>query len=131
MFSLIRKVPAEVSFQLQIAWAVELEVTSDDAEVSPAVFVMQVRDTSDVDAGAWFTAVATPSQLDEYPTEPEEIANTPVQQPYFRTNKITLVSRNADDIQILYERILADIELLHANLTALSEMAEPATVTIP
>lgn len=129
MYSLTRKTPVEVYLQAQIAYGVELEVTSS-GPYSAAVFVMQASDTVAPSDGAWFTAVATPRQLDEYPEDPAEIINSPTQQPYFRTNKITLVSANPDDIQILVARITEDLYLLQENLKALEILGEPETITL-
>jgi hypothetical protein len=129
-YSLTRKAAIPVTVQQQIAYAVELGVNSDDA--SPAeVFIMQVGDIHRPAAGAWFTAVATPRQLEEYPVDPQEIVNTPLQQPYFRTDRITLVSGNADDIEILVGRIVEDLSLLQANLVALVSFETPEEITIP
>ncbi len=130
MYTLTRKAAVEVEFQQQIAYGVELEVNSDNADYSPAVFVMQAKDIHDPEEGAWFTAVATPRQLDEYPVDPSEITNSALQQPYFRTDKITLVSANADDIEILVGRITEDLYLLWANLQALETFTEPEEIII-
>jgi hypothetical protein len=129
MYTLTRKPSVDVEFQTQVAYGVELEVSSDDG-YSPAIFVMQAKSLEDPAEGAWFTAVVTPRQLDEYPEDPAELENSPLQQPYFRTNKITLVSANADDIQILVGRIVEDLYLLQANLRALETFTEGDTVLI-
>lgn len=129
MYLLTRKASREVTAQQRIAWAVELEVTSDN--LFPAeVFIMQVQDINAPEDGAWFTAVATPRQLEEYPVDPAEIVNTTLQQPYFRTDKITLISSNANDIEILVGRITEDIRLLQANLIALENFNEPEVIEI-
>ena len=130
MYTLTRKAAVEVEVQQTIAYGVELAVASDSAYFSPAVFVMQAQDLRDPEAGAVFTAVVTPRQLEEYPSDPAEILNSPLQQPYFRTDKITLVSANADDIEILVGRITEDLHLLWANLRALETFTEPEEIAI-
>lgn len=131
MYTLTRKTAVPVEYQNQIAWGVELEVTSSSVGTyPPEVFVMQAVNLHDPAEGAWFTAVATPRQLEEYPTDPAEIENSTLQLPYFRVSKITLVSGNADDIEILVGRITEDIILLKANLDALTKFEQPEEILI-
>ncbi len=117
--------------QSQVAWGVELKVESSDvATFPPEVFVMQVEDLHNPTDGAWFTAVATPRQLEEYPVDPMEILNSTLQQPYFRTDTITLVSGNASDIDILVGRIYEHLVLLQANLIALTKFENPEEMPV-
>lgn len=129
MYHLTRKNSEKVTYGPQIAWAVVLTATSDDVANYPAeVFIMQCKSLVDPTQGAWFTAIATPIQLEEYPTDPSSLETSALQQPYFRVAEITLVSGNASDIEILVSRISSDILLLEDNLAALISFEAPIDV---
>jgi hypothetical protein len=132
MYTLLRQPSVPVEHQNQIAWGVVLTVkSSNPVAFPPEAFVMQAVNLHDPAEGAWFTAVATPDQLEQYPTDPAEIENTTLQLPYFRVSTITLVSGNPDDIDILVRRIAEDLALLQANLIALTKFEQPEEILIP
>jgi len=124
VYTLYRQTAEEVLVAKQTAWSVRLDVDSSDPVVfPPAVFVFQTE-TFEPDSRAWFTTVATPADLEEYPVdvpaEPQE-----VQQPYFRKTWVQLVSRNAEDLEELVQKVFQRLRLLAANIQALHRLSAP------
>lgn len=115
------------------AWSVQLTVSSDDEAKYPAkCLVFQAKDPSDPATRAWFTNVASPAQLQEYP---EDAAVLPlsgdIQVPYFLLDSVQLVGRNPDDIQLLVLQFVEELSNLKRNLDALDILAEEQTIVVP
>lgn len=124
MYSITREVPTESDFLGRVAWAMKLTVASSDpAAFPPEVFVYQIENPADVNSRSWFTAVASPAQLEEYsvatpaPTGPGQL-----QVPYFRLAVLSLVSRNASDLQLVFNQVVEELSLLRNNLIALRNL---------
>lgn len=114
------------------AWSLALSVTSDEpVGYPPAVFVFQEESPGDPATRGWFTAIASPAQLLEYPVnataEPE---GDGLWQPYYRKAALTLVSRHPADLEQLYREIEAEILRLRLDLDALQLLAEATEVVL-
>lgn len=123
----------EVPQGLTLAWSVRLSVLSDDPlQYPPKCLVFQAETLGDPDSRAWFTAVASPAQLQEYPEdEPATADSGEAQVPYFRLDEVQLISRSPADIQTLIESFTEELSLLQRNLDALDVLGEPQTIVIP
>lgn len=122
-YSIERGDAEEVKVYKQTAWSVTLEVTSDlSDDFPPEVFVFQTEGP-EPDARAWFSTVATPADLQEYPTDAPAIQEGDLQQPYFRLNKVQFVSRNPHDIEQLIKMVERRVAMLEANLEALNNLS--------
>lgn len=131
-YTLTRQASDTVQMAQQTAWAVRLVVTSaDPVNYPPKVFVFQAEDPSDVNTKAWFTAVASPSQLEEYPEDAPAGVVEGVQQPYFRLSELTLISRNADDIEKLVDQVFKQLTMLSKNLEALRRLSSEEVIIGP
>lgn len=116
----------------QTAWSVKLTATSEDPEIYPEeIFVYQAEDPDDPETRGWFTAVASPAMLLEYPVgAPAPYGSDNLQQPYYRLSEVTLVSRSADALEALVDQIVEATTNLWANLLAAGELENPVTIPI-
>lgn len=114
------------------AWSTQLVVISDDPIKYPEkCLVFQAEDPSDPGTRSWFTCVASPAQLQEYPED--EVApalSGDVQVPYFRLDTVQLIGRNADDIQNLILQFAEELSNLQRNIDALDTLQDPQIITI-
>lgn len=116
----------------QTSWSARLTVTSSDVVLyPPKVFVFQAEDPANPATRGWFTAVASPAQLEEYPEDaPAEVVSGESQQPYYRVDSLQLVTRSADDINNLVADIRLELAQLTRNLDAIRNLQEPETIPI-
>lgn len=114
------------------AWSVQLVVTSDDAEkYPPKCLVFQAEDPGNLQTRAWFTNVASPSQLQEYPEDEVTLAASgDVQVPYYRLDTVQLIGRSPDEIQLLILQFAEELTNLQRNLDALDILSESQTIPI-
>lgn len=113
----------------QTAWSVKLVVTSSDEVLyPPKVFVFQAEDPANPDTRGWFTAVATPAQLLEYPEDAPVNASGELQQPYYRLDHVQFVSRNTSQLVALTADLMEELQLLADNIRALSLLEDEETV---
>ena len=102
------------------AWSTRLTVLSSDPVRFPVkVLVFQAEEPADPDTRGWFTAVASPAQIQEYPEDLPASGSGEVQQPYYRLDTVELVGRNADQLATLADQIAEELDLLARNITAL------------
>ncbi len=131
MYQLQRQDSSPVQVAGQTAWSVALTVTSsNDEQYPPKVFVFQVEDPDAAEPRAWFTAVATPAQLLEYPEDEPAAPTEGLWQPYFRTSELTLVSRNPEDLEETYQKVLGELGALRRNIDALGQLQTGTTETV-
>jgi hypothetical protein len=132
MYSLIRENALPVEAMEQTAWSMKLTVASSDEDLAPSkVFVYQAEDPEDPDTRGWFTAVASPAMLLEYPEDTPALSGSDsLQQPYYRLDEVTLVSRSASSLEDLYEQVKEALHNLWANLLAHEELDSPVTEVI-
>ncbi len=113
------------------AYSVKLTVTSTDPVRFPTkAFVFQAEEPANPDTRGWFTAVASPAQLLEYPEDVPAYESGAMQQPYYRLDEVELVGRNPGQIEELTNQIVEELDLLARNLEAL-ERFEEATLILP
>ena len=123
MYTLTREDVQEVLVGQRTAWSVRLVVTSSDAETfPPKALVYQAETPGDPDSRGWFTAVASPAQLLEYPEDAALALPGELQQPYYRLDHVQLVSRNADSLALLVDDFFEELQLLARNITALNNL---------
>lgn len=116
----------------QTAWSVLLTISSSDELNYPTeIFVYQAETPADPNTRGWFTAVSSPAQLLEYPTDGPAVSSGDVQQPYYRLNTVELVSRNASDIELLVRQVYEEVDLLYLNLRALGQLEQPVIMLPP
>lgn len=121
-YSIERQDAEEVKVYKQTAWSVSLVVSSDNVtDYPPEIFVFQ-SEGPEPEARAWFSTVATPADLVEYPTDAPAVQDGVSQQPYFRLNTVQFVSRNARDIEQLIKMVERRVALLEANLEAINTL---------
>jgi len=124
-YTLVQTAPAEVINAPSMAWGMTLTVTSSDLDdYPPEVFVFQAEDFT-VNARAWFSTVASPADMLEYPLNAPAAPVGGVQQPYFRKATLTLISRSASDLEALIEEIKGRIVILERNLRSLLTLSPP------
>lgn len=125
-YTIIQQAPVEVPVNGRTAWSVTLTVrSSDDLAYPPKVFVFQAEDPANPDTRGWFTAVASPAQLLEYPEDNPAIDSGEAQQPYYRLDSVALVTRNPGDLDEIIQKVFEEVDFLYRNLKALEVMAEP------
>lgn len=136
-YTLVRSAITTEPVSSKTAWAVQLTVETDDEPARPSkVFVYQAEDPSDPNTRGWFTAVASPAQLEEYPEDAPAAPSSAgsdsvtVQQPYYRLDTVTLISRNASDIETLVDKIQGQLEVLSRNLDAIDSMTLDEEIVI-
>lgn len=129
-YLLIRETVQPIDVGGFAAWAVKLTVTSTDAvKYPPKALVFQAENPADPETRGWFTAVATPSQLLEYPEDTPANVVGQVQQPYYRKDWVQLVGRNPSDIEDLVRAVYEELDFLKRNQDALERMA-PAEILL-
>ncbi len=116
----------------QFAWSVRITVTSDDEVLYPSkCLVFQSEDPSDSNSRAWFTNVASPAQLQEYPEDAAQLPDSgEVQLPYFRLDTVQLIGRNPSEIQDLVGQFAEELTLLSRNLEALEIFQDEQVIPI-
>lgn len=126
-YTIITQAPEIVGVAQQTAWSVTVSVrSSDDQAFPPKVLVFQAENPGDAQTRGWFTCVASPSQLLEYPEDlPAAAGSGELQQPYYRLDSVTFVSRNARDLDSLVAQLYEEIDLLYTNLKAQDRLASP------
>ena len=130
-YTLIQQAPVEQQVAGRTAWSVTVTVRSSNELAWPSkIFVFQAEDPADPLTRGWFTAVASPAQLQEYPEDAPVIDSGADQQPYYRLDSVEIVTRNPDDITALVEQIYEEADLLYLNLKAMNNLAE-ATILLP
>lgn len=120
-FTLTASPSSEVVLAEKTAWGVQLTVTSDDADkYPPKCLVFQAESPGELNTRSWFTAVASPAQLLEYPEdEPQAPESDGDLLPYFRLDTVQLIGRNPVDLQNLTAQFAEELLLLQRNLDAL------------
>jgi hypothetical protein len=112
--------PAPAS--VQNAWAVKLVVSSDNSNLPAKALVFQAENPEQQNSRGWFTCVASPRQLLEYPEDQPAAPEGGVMQPYFRLNEVTLVSGNPDSLSRLVAQIASHLRMLEKNLVAIDQL---------
>ena len=111
--------PAASSYRLT------LEVNSAQ-NITSKVFVNQrLRNLSNNSFEDVFAAVATPAQLEDFD---EDVPGPGTS--YYRTNKIDILSRNADYLNDVYDDIVWQVQKLVDDMKALTEIENEVTVRI-
>lgn len=100
-----------------------LEVNSAQ-DITPKIFVNQrFKNLSNNVFEDIFAAVATPAQLEDF-DEDSPAAGTS----YYRTNKIEILSRNADYLEDVYDDIVWQVQKLVDDMKALTNIENEITV---
>ena len=124
-YTLVQTAPAEVINAPSMAWGMTLVITSSAPDdYPPGVFVFQVEDFSP-NARAWFSTVASPADMLEYPVDAPAAPVEGVQQPYFRKATLNLVSRSPSALEALVAEIKGRIVFLERNLRSLLTLSPP------
>jgi hypothetical protein len=111
--------PAASSYRLT------LEVNSAQ-NITSKVFVNQrLRNLSNNSFEDVFAAVATPAQLEDFD---EDVPGPGTS--YYRTNKIDILSRNADYLNDVYDDIVWQVQKLVDDMKALTKIENEVTVRI-
>ncbi len=132
MYQLTRQDIEPTEVFKELAWQIVLTVDSDDNVLLPKeVFVFQIEDGDDPESRSWFTCIASPAQLLEYPVdEPAAPVSGEIWQPYFRKDTLTIVSRSHSALESLYEQIKEELVWLRRNLEAAQELTPGETVEL-
>ena len=122
-YTLTKQDLQEILIGEKTAWSLKLTVTSSDAVTyPPKVFVYQAEEVGNPNTRGWFTAVASPAQLLEYPEDAAVAESGELQQPYYRLDNVQLVSRNTSQLVTLTAQIMEELQLLADNIKALDEL---------
>jgi hypothetical protein len=103
------------SLTLPQSYSMDLTVIAAD-DMPKEVFVKQ-RFGVDDDR---FAAIASPEQLESLPVDAPDTDTS-----YFRTASVSLVAANQATLEEIYSMVVAEIQLLTANLDALAVSALP------
>ncbi len=107
------------------SYRMTLEITSSE-EITGKLFICQrIRNYIKQTFEDVIVAIATPVQLEDF----EE--NSPGEgSSYFRTNKIDVISRNADYLEEVFEDITQQIKKLIGDVEALAVLTTESTYNI-
>lgn len=112
-------IPGKQSYRLV------LEVTNSE-DIPKEVFVKQR--TKNFVTGEFddvFVAIATPTQIEDLEVDAPAKGTS-----YFRTNKIDLVSRNIDYIDLIKDTIMAELDKLVDEWDSLNNLSSDVTIVI-
>jgi len=102
-----------------------LEVNSAQ-NITPKIFVNQrLKNLSEDTFEDVFAAVATPAQLEDFDEDSPGPGSS-----YYRTNKIEILSRNADYLDDVYDDIVWQVQKLVDDMKALTIIKNEITVRI-
>lgn len=126
MYTLTQSELLRETLHEKAAWAVTLDVTSSDAvNFPPQVFVYQVEEPGNANSRAWFTAVASAAQLEEYPAdEPVSPEAGGEHQPFYRLSRMTFVTRSPALAQEFIEKVKIHLKQLQTDLIAIEALEE-------
>jgi hypothetical protein len=111
------------------AWSVRITVLSSDPVRFPTkVLVFQAEEPADPNTRGWFTAIASPAQLLEYPEDYPASGSGQVQQPYYRLDTMDLVGRNAAQLAELADQVAEELDLLGRNIMSLESFETSSLV---
>lgn len=102
-----------------------LEVVSAEGTTNKIFVKRRVVSTSDLTAGDSFSAVASPTELEDYPEDAPRSGSY-----YFRDSTVDIVVSNADYLDEVVNAILMDIGKLADDLNALNNLNKQTTITI-
>ncbi len=105
---------------LQTSWPVS--ILAQGVGMDDAVFVYQVGKTDDPIAGDKFQCVASVNQLYEIPKNQGVSLTVETGIPYYRSNVLQFVSRSAEEAERIWHDVIAEVDLLVANLNAATSM---------
>jgi hypothetical protein len=118
----------ETEVSERTAWSASVTVSSDDPDFPTKIMVFQAEDPADPNTRGWFTAIANPAQLEEYPEDaPAPAGEGETMIPFYRTDTVVLVSRNAVDLQRVIDEIREEVTLLEDNIAAIATLSESNT----
>lgn len=107
----------------------KLDVTIIDSQGIPReVFVYRIKQNPYNEQSDEFMCVAGPNDIEELPANEPDLEN---EIPFYRTNKVTLFFRNADDLADVKDLIRSDLNELVKSYKALDNIQVSETEVYP